>query len=458
MEGDTMRVKLILPALAEAGTPSYRPIKYSLFPPLGLATLAGYLAPDDEAEIVDEHISGRRTYSDSPDLVGIEVYVTSARRAYAIADAYRARGVHVVLGGLHPTSLPEEAQEHADTIITGPAEEAWPRFLADFRAGCSGRRYVSRVRSLDCLPVVRRDLWNRNDYLVPNSIVISRGCPHNCSFCYTSDFYRDGRKFYHMRLERALTEIESLPGRHLFFLDDNIFGDPDFSSALFREMRGTGRIWQGAATVAGIRNETLLKLAAESGAKSLFIGFESLNQKAVTACNKRHNKVVEYEDAIRRMHVHGIMVNASFVFGMDGDTLDTFRATVDWALENGIETATFHLLTPYPGTPLFDAMRKAGRIRHCNYDLYDTRHAVIKHDTLSPEELEAGYRRSYRDFYKWSSIFRSAGRYGCLTDRMRHFCYTAAWKKFDPVWAGIIKLKRLPFATVILERVLNAHR
>ena len=156
-----MRVKLILPALAEAGTPAFRPIKYSLFPPLGLGTLAGYLAPDDEVAIIDEHINGRLEYADTPDLVGIEVYVTSARRSYAIADAYRKRGVHVVLGGLHPTSLPEEALEHADTVITGPAEEAWPRFLADFRAGRPERCYVSQVRTLEGLPPIRRDLWNR---------------------------------------------------------------------------------------------------------------------------------------------------------------------------------------------------------------------------------------------------------------------------------------------------------
>ena len=453
-----MRVKLILPALAEAGTPAFRSIKYSLFPPLGLGTLAGYLAPDDEVVIIDEHINGRLEYADTPDLVGIEVYVTSARRSYAIADAYRKRGVHVVLGGLHPTSLPEEALEHADTVITGPAEEAWPRFLADFRAGRPGRCYVSHVRTLEGLPPIRRDLWNRSDYLVPNSLVISRGCPHNCDFCYTGNFYGGGRHFYHMSLERAVSEIDSLPGRHLFFLDDNIFGAPSFASALFGEMRGARRIWQGAATVAGVRNEALLKLAAESGAKSLFIGFESLNQEAMAGCNKHHNKVAEYEDAIRRMHAHGIMVNASFVFGMDGDTLETFRTTVDWALENGIETATFHLLTPYPGTPLFNAMRKAGRILHSNYDLYDTRHAVIKHDLLSPLELEAGYRRSYREFYKWSSIFRAAGKHESPTDRIRHFIYTASWKKLDPLWAGIIRLKRLPFATLLLEKVLNARK
>ena len=206
-----MRVKLILPALAEAGTPAFRPIKYSLFPPLGLGTLAGYLAPDDEVAIIDEHINGRLEYTDTPDLVGIEVYVTSARRSYAIADAYRKRGVHVVLGGLHPTSLPEEALEHADTVITGPAEEAWPRFLADFRAGRPERCFVSQVRTLEGLPPIRRDLWNRSDYLVPTSLVISRGCPHNCDFCYTGNFYRGGRHFYHMSLERAVSEIDSLP-------------------------------------------------------------------------------------------------------------------------------------------------------------------------------------------------------------------------------------------------------
>ncbi|HLH08538.1 MAG TPA: cobalamin-dependent protein [Terriglobales bacterium] len=176
-----MKVKLILPALTEATSPLFRPIKYSLFPPLGLATLAAYLDANDEVILVDEHVE-KLSLDDAPDLVVIQAYITSAFRAYRIADHYRRQGTFVVLGGLHVTSLPEEAAQHADAIFLGPGEDTWPEFLHDFRTGCPQRRYQSHTRSLIGLPPIRRDLIKRHLYLVPNSIVVSRGCPHVCDF------------------------------------------------------------------------------------------------------------------------------------------------------------------------------------------------------------------------------------------------------------------------------------
>ena len=178
-----MNVKMILPALTEATSPFFRPIKYSLFPPLGLATLASYLDPDDDVRIQDEHVE-TLDLDDEPDLVVIQVYITSAYRAYRLADHYRRKGAHVALGGLHVTSLPDEAMPHADTIFLGPGEDTWPAFLADYRRGCPRRVYRSSIRTLAGVPPVRRDLIKRHLYLVPNSIVVSRGCPHVCDFCY----------------------------------------------------------------------------------------------------------------------------------------------------------------------------------------------------------------------------------------------------------------------------------
>ncbi len=189
-----MKVKMILPALTEATSPFWRPIKYSLFPPLGLATLAGYLSLNDEVTIQDEHVE-KLDLDDEPDLVVIEVYITSAYRAYQIADHYRRKGAYVCLGGLHVTSLPEEARGHADTIFTGPGEDTWPAFLADLRLGVPRKVYASTYRSLAGLPAIRRDLIKRHLYLVPNSIVVSRGCPHNCDFCYKEAFFRGENPF-----------------------------------------------------------------------------------------------------------------------------------------------------------------------------------------------------------------------------------------------------------------------
>ena len=214
-----LKVKLILPALTEATSPYWRPIKYSLFPPLGLATLAAFLAPDDEAVLVDEHVQTLDVSDDDrPDLVLIQVYITNAYRAYRIADHYRARGAFVAMGGLHVTSLPDEAAAHADAVFLGPAEQTFPQFLADFRAGRPQRVYRSASgRTLDRLPPVRRDLIDRRRYLVPNSIVVTRGCPEHCDFCYKDAFF-DGRPIvlHPARGRRARRNLASARAPSLF--------------------------------------------------------------------------------------------------------------------------------------------------------------------------------------------------------------------------------------------------
>jgi radical SAM superfamily enzyme YgiQ (UPF0313 family) len=449
-----MKVKMILPALTEAVSPFFRPVKYSLFPPLGLATLAAYLPADAEIDLQDEHVERLRT-GDAPDLVVIQVYITSARRAYALADLYRNRGAYVVLGGLHVTSLPEEAAAHADTIFLGPGEDTWPAFLADWQAGAPQKVYRSVVRTLAGIPPVRRDLVKRERYLVPNSIVVSRGCPHVCDFCYKEAFFEGGRGFYTQRVDEALAEIERLPGRHLYFLDDHLFGDVRFASALFDGMRGMGRLWQAAGTVNSILKPGLLEKAAACGLRSLFVGFETLDEAALRSQHKVQNLHRDYGAAIRRLRDHGVMVNGSFVFGMDEDGPDVFERTVAWAIEHGVQTATFHILTPYPGTALFARMEAQGRILHRDWDLYDTRHVVYRTRGMSEGQLEAGYWRAYRDFYRWGSIFRAASTQDTLLGRVRHAAYAAGWKKFEPLWDLAIRARRIARMRPVLEAVLS---
>ena len=448
-----MQVKFILPALTEATSPYWRPMKYSLFPPLGLATLAAYLTPEDEAVIVDEHVE-RLTLDDEPDLVVIQVYITNAYRSYAIADHYRRQGCYVALGGLHVTSLPDEALSHADSIFLGPGEETFPQFLRDFATGRPQRSYSSSVRTLDRLPPVRRDLIKRGLYLVPNSIVVTRGCPHHCEFCYKDAFFAGGKSFYTQRVDDALAEIERLPGRHLYFLDDHLLGDHKFAAALFAGMRGMGRLFQGAATVDSILRGDLIEHAAEVGLRSLFVGFESLSPANLRQSNKRQNLGQDYRAAIRRLDDLGVMINGSFVFGLDDDDPDVFRRTVDWAIDNGVTTATFHSLTPYPGTPLFAKMEASGRITARDWDLYDTRHVVYQTCGLSAEELKAGYDWAYQEIYRWSSIVRASRNHATRKHRLKHFCYSAGWKKFEPAWDLVIQAKRLALMRPMLEAVL----
>src|SRR5262245_53665217 len=450
-----LRVKFILPALTEATSPYWRPIKYSLFPPLGLATLAAFLRDDDEATIVDEHVQ-TLDVSDAPDLVVIQVYITNAHRAYRLADHYRAKGCFVALGGLHVTSLPNEAAPHADALFLGPGEQTFPQFLRDVRNAAPARHYVSTSdRTIAGLPPVRRDLIRRNRYLVPNSIVVTRGCPQHCDFCYKDAFFTGGRGFYTQVVDEALAEIERLPGRHLYFLDDHLLGNPKFADALFDGMRGMGRLFQGAATVDSIlRGDTIVR-AAEAGLRSLFVGFETFSPENLRSSNKKQNLARDYAAVAKRLSDLGIMINGSFVFGMDDDGPDVFDRTVDWAVRHGITTSTFHIQTPYPGTRLYAQMKAQGRLLTSNWDLYDTRHVVYQPRKLTAAQLKDGYDRAYREFYTWGNILHGSLTHAGAKHRAKHFFYAAGWKKFEPLWDLVIKARRLDIMTPVLEAVLS---
>lgn len=445
---------MILPALTEATSPRFRPIKYSLFPPLGLATLAAHCGPEDDVEVCDEHVE-RLDLDDRPDLVVIQAYITSARRSYEIADHYRARGVRVAIGGLHPTSLPDEAAAHADHVFCGPGDDTWPRFLADLAAGTPAARYRSTERTLVGAPPVRRDLIKRNRYLVPNSIVVTRGCPHSCDFCYRDAFFAGGRGFYTQPVDDALAEIDRLPGRHLYFLDDHLFGHRRFARELFTAMAGTGRLWQAAGTVKSVLEGDLVERAAACGLRSLFVGFETMSGTNLAAHGKGHNVGRDYDRAIRRLHDLGVMVNASFVFGMDDDGPDVFERTVEWAVDRGVETATFHILTPYPGTGLYDRMEAEGRILHHDWDRYDTRQVVFRPRRMTADQLEAGYWRAYEDFYRWGSIVAGARTKPTVRGAARHVAYAAGWKKFEPLWDLVVRARRVPSMLPALETILR---
>ncbi len=454
-----MFVKFILPALTEAKSPLFRPIKYSLFPPLGLAGLAAYLPSDTKIELIDEHVE-ELDWNDSPDLVAIEVYITSAYRAYQIADHYRSRGCCVVLGGLHVTSLPDEAAQHADAIFLGPGEDTWPRFLCDLKNGVPQKRYQSSKRTLEGVPPIRRDLIKRSLYLVPNSAVVSRGFPYVCDFCYKEAFYSGGKSFYTQRVDDAVGEISRLPGRHLYFLDDHIFGDRRFASELFSSMRGMGRVWQAAGTVSSILETRLkprlLEDAVACGLRSLFVGFETINSSNLRSQRKFQNQNRDYSEAIKRLRDLGVMINGSFVFGMDDDGPDVFERTVNWAVANGIETATFHILTPYPGTATFTRMESERRLLHRQWDLYDTRHTVFSPAKMTPATLEEGYWSAYQSFYRWSNIFEGAKTKETLVAAARHVAYSAGWKKFEPVWDFVIKAGRAAQMRPALEAILKS--
>jgi len=218
-----------------------------------------------------------------------------------------------------------------------------------------------------------------------------------------------------------------------------------------------GRIWQAAGTVNTVLEPHLLELAVDAGLRSLFVGFESLTAENLAAQRKYQNLRRDYVAAIRRLHDLGVMINGSFVFGMDADDDTVFDRTVDWAIEHGVETATFHILTPYPGTRLHRRLAEQGRITNENWDHYDTRHTVFRPARMTAAELELGYRRAYRRFYEWKSIARGATAHESLVGGLKHFAYASGWKKFEPLWDIVIRAKRAGMMLPLLEAVLGAN-
>lgn len=445
------RLLLILAAVVRPGEESFRLIKYSEFPPLSLMTLAG-LTPDGwDITVRDEHVESSELDADV-DLVGIQTYISSASRAYELAARWRGRGAKVVLGGLHPTSMSFEAAQHADAVCIGPAETVWHEILEDFEHGRLKKFYRGRCEgSAALVPLPRRDLMNPRAYLLRHTMVTSRGCPHACDFCYKSSFW--GPTYYEPRpmaeIERELSRVDD---RLVFFLDDNLLANRRHARALFEVLRGSGIVWQAAASLDVARDPQYLEEAYRAGCRSLFVGFESLSPENMRGNNKPVNATTDYADVCRRFHDAGIMINGSFVFGFDCDGPDVFDRTVEFTIENKILTASFHILTPLPGTRTFARLDAEGRILHRNWNLYDTYHAVYRPQRMTPERLEAGYREARGKFASWNSILRRSFR---LPGTLKRLAYNVAWMKIDPLWVAIIRAGMMPFATWIFERVLQ---
>jgi radical SAM superfamily enzyme YgiQ (UPF0313 family) len=271
---------------------------------------------------------------------------------------------------------------------------------------------------------------NRHKYLVPNTIVTSRGCPHCCDFCYKESFW--GRNYHRFRpLGEIRRELETFQHRFVFFLDDNLLGNRREARRLFSLLGDYDFVWQASASLDAAFMPGLLQEAYDCGCRSLFVGFESISKANMANANKIQNRRYDYGEAIRRFHDAGIMINGSFVYGFDGDDPDVFARTVEFAIENKVETATFHILTPFPGTRLHSALQREGRILHRDWDRYDTRRAVFQPRRMTPSRLEEGYWWSYREFYKYSSVLRrSVG----LPNPLKRVLYNVAWKKIDPIW------------------------
>ena len=313
-----------------------------------------------ETRILDEDLEPIR-FDVPADLVGISCMTYNAPRAYELAQIFREqKGIPVILGGYHPTLLPQEAVEHADSICVGDAEPVFHRMIEDFAAGRLGPMYHDHGASLAGLPLPRRDLIRRHDYLPLDAIQATRGCPLHCTFCSIAAFH------HHQLRVRPVEEVVAelgLLGRHVLFMDDCLTGDRRYAAVLFERMIPLRKIWFSQAGIDLAFDDALLGLAARSGCRGLFIGFEALSRGSLASWNKRANLARDYHEAVRRLHAAGIAVYGGFVFGADDHTPDVFQATLDFLLDANIESLQATRLTPFPGTPLFALMERQGRIQ-----------------------------------------------------------------------------------------------
>jgi radical SAM superfamily enzyme YgiQ (UPF0313 family) len=369
--------------------------------------LAALTAPEVEVSLTDENVTVI-DFQKETDLVGITALTVTAQRAYEIADTFRARGVKVILGGIHPSVLPEEASQHADAVVIGEAEGIWPNLLEDFKANKLQRVYRQRERpSLVGLPIPKRDLFAEGAYFVRETISTTRGCPYSCSFCSVTSFF--GHTYRCRPVEEILKEIETFNQRkRIAFVDDNIIGNPKFAKELFRALVPYKIKWGAQASVAIARDDELLKLVAASGCISLLIGFESLSPANLAAVGKRINVVDEYENVIRKIHSHGIAVHGFFIFGFDEDDENVFKRTVRFAQKMRLESAQFDCLVPYPGTALYESLDKAGRVVTKDWSQYGY-NLVFEPKPMSPELLQKGHDWAWREFYSLPSIWRRVG-------------------------------------------------
>jgi radical SAM superfamily enzyme YgiQ (UPF0313 family) len=381
--------------------------KHVLTPTLALTSLAGATPDRWDVRYWDENLlQGPPPNDPLPHVVGITVHLTFAKRAYELARWFRSQGSIVILGGLHVLSCPDEAAAHADAIAIGDGVQLWPQILADIERGTLQSRYdanYARPYRLD--PAPRRSALPRESFLTTTSVIATRGCHNRCGFCYLAT---DGLHMpYRMRdVQQVVDEIAADRQPYTVFVDNNLGSRPDYLRKLCAGLRPLGIIWSAAVTIDVTDDPSLVREMALAGCTGVFVGFESLNGGNLSDAKKRTPAPEDYARRVALLHRYGIQVNGSFVLGFDHDREDVFERTVDWIEANRLECATFHILTPYPGTPFFRQLEAEGRILHRDWDKYDTAHVVFQPKHMSPEALDRGYAWSYDHLFSHTSIWR----------------------------------------------------
>ncbi len=395
-----MKIELISPAVEENA-----PI-----PNLALPILAALSPPDVKISFTDDLLTPINLEKDlkEVDLVGITVLTKTAFRAYRIADAYRKKGALVVLGGIHPTALPREAKEHADAVVTGEAEEIWPRLIEDVKTGDLKPFYHQEdLIKPSKIPRPRRDILPRRGYFPLDVVQVTRGCPFRCEFCSVRKFFGDTYRF--RPITDIVEEIKSLRHRLIMFNDDNIIGNPSYSKELLQALVPLNKKWIGQASLSGLKEAKNVERLAKSGCIGLLIGFESLSKSNLIQSQKFQNDPAEYRQIIDNLHRFGITIWGSFIFGFDEDDPPVMKETVSFAIQTKLFSAVFALLTPYPETAFYHRVKQEGRLLKDRWWLLERPDELAPYfapKKMSVQTLREEWKQAWKRFYSFPSVLR----------------------------------------------------
>lgn len=411
--------------------------KHALTPTLALTSIAGATPPEWTVRYWDENLlQGAPLIDPLPQVVGITVHLTFAQRAYELAAWFKAHGCTVVLGGLHALSCPDEVQPHGDALAIGNGVPIWPQILRDIEAGSLKPRYCADYQNYAADPAPDRSILPRWGFLTGASLIATQGCHNRCDFCYLAT--GDTRIKYQMRApEQVAEEFVATGAPYGVFIDNNLGSSRRYLRALCRALAPLEKIWSAAITLDVTDEPDLVQEMAIAGCTGVFIGFESLSDDNIRASGKRSPRAEDYAQRVEVFHRNGIQVNGSFVLGFDCDGPDVFSQLALWIERNRLECATFHILTPYPNTPLFRRIESEGRILHRDWSLYDTAHCVFRPKQMSPEDLEAGYRWIYQRLFSLGSIW--ARRPGDISAVPPYLVMSWLYKRSNWLWKFLIQ-------------------